>query len=136
MSIDLEYAIKKDIRNNPVVRQIDRDQKREFYQTIGLAALLVAMLLFSAIPHFRIVTTGIEVEQRRLDLLVEESRQRRLRLELEQRSAPGVIVGRATEELGMRLPSPEETVVIERLRGPAPPSAVVAQARPADGRRR
>ena len=34
MSIDLEYAIKQDIRNNPVVREVDREQKREFLRTL------------------------------------------------------------------------------------------------------
>ena len=38
MSIDLEYAIKKDIRNNPVVREIDLQQKREFRRMSGSAA--------------------------------------------------------------------------------------------------
>ena len=52
MSIDVEYAIKKDIRNNPVIREIDLEQKREFLRTAGLAALVVAMLLFSAWQQF------------------------------------------------------------------------------------
>ena len=134
MSIDLEYAIKKDIRNNPVVRQIDREQKREFYRTIGLAGLLVAMLLFSAIPHFRIVNSGYEVEQLRLALAAEQSRQRALRLTLETQLAPGVIAERARQELGMRSPSPADTVVIERIDRPVPPRSVVALARGAQGR--
>ena len=65
MSIDLEYAIKKDIRNNPVVREVDVQQKREFLRTIWLAAVIVAMLLFSAWQHFEIVHTGYEVEKLR-----------------------------------------------------------------------
>ena len=36
MNIDLEYAIKKDIRNNPVVREIDTQQKREFRRMVWL----------------------------------------------------------------------------------------------------
>ena len=136
MSIDLEYAIKKDIRNNPVVRQIDLEQKREFYRTIGLAGLLVAMLLFSAIPHFRIVTTGYQVEQLRQELDHERLLQRTLRLELEVALAPGVIEQRA-RALGMTKPSPAETVVIERVTRPMPARTVVAQARPpVEGRRR
>ena len=54
MSIDVEYAIKKDIRNNPVVREIDFEQKREFRRTLILAGLIVAMLLFSAWQHLKV----------------------------------------------------------------------------------
>ena len=39
MTNDLEFAIKQDIRNNPVVREVDLDQKREFVKMLGWAAL-------------------------------------------------------------------------------------------------
>ena len=39
MSIDVEYAIKKDIRNNPVVREVDTRQKREFLRIAGWLAV-------------------------------------------------------------------------------------------------
>ena len=47
MSIDLEYAIKQDIRNNPVVREVDREQRRGFVRVLGWAALAVGMLMFA-----------------------------------------------------------------------------------------
>jgi hypothetical protein len=53
MSIDVEYAIKKDIRNNPVVREIDVEQKRDFARTLRLAVAVVGMLLFAALQQFR-----------------------------------------------------------------------------------
>ena len=65
MSIELEYAIKKDIRNNPVVREIDFEQKRQFRRTLLLAGLIVAMLLFSAWQHLRIITSGYRLEEMR-----------------------------------------------------------------------
>jgi cell division protein FtsB len=129
MSIDLEYAIKKDIRNNPVVREIDLEQKREFFRTIGLAALIVATLLFSAVPHFRMVTNAYQVEELRQLLAIEQARQRTLRLQLEMRLAPGVIEQRARQELGMVAPSPDEVVIIERMTGAVPSRTLVAEVR-------
>ena len=34
-SIDIEYAIKKDVRNNPIVREADTRQRQEFIRTAG-----------------------------------------------------------------------------------------------------
>ncbi|HEX7777619.1 MAG TPA: hypothetical protein VF424_00185, partial [Vicinamibacterales bacterium] len=82
MSIDLEYAVRKDIRNNPVVREIDLQQKREFNRMIWLAAMIVGMLLFSAWQHFEIVNSGYKVERLRVEKAAEESFNRKLRLEL------------------------------------------------------
>jgi len=127
MSIDFEYAIKKDIRNNPIVREIDREQKREFLRTIGVVALLAGTLLVSAIPHFRLVSHGYEVETLRQALEVERSRLQALRLQLEERLAPGVIEQRARQELGMIAPSPADIVVVERVPGGVPSRTMVAE---------
>jgi hypothetical protein len=45
MSVDLEFAIKQDIRNNPVVREVDTEQKREFLRLLAWAGIMVLMLL-------------------------------------------------------------------------------------------
>jgi len=49
MSTTSTPAIRKP-RNNPVVREFDLDQRRDFSHTAVKAALLVAMLFFSALP--------------------------------------------------------------------------------------
>jgi hypothetical protein len=41
-----EYAIKKDVRNNPIVREIDRERNREMVRSVGIGVFLVAVLLF------------------------------------------------------------------------------------------
>ena len=61
MNIDLEYAIKKDIQNNPVVREIDLQQKCEFNRMVWSATVIVGMLLFSAWQHLEIVNNGYQV---------------------------------------------------------------------------
>jgi cell division protein FtsL len=129
MSIDVEYAIKKDVRNNPVVRAVDLDQKREFFRTLCLAGLMVGMLLFSAFQHFEIVRHGYEVEDLRQQLLLEQSLHRRLRLELDTLQRPQDIERRARRELKLSMPTPADTLILERARPASASSAVVAEVR-------
>lgn len=127
MSIDVEYAIKKDIRNNPVVREVDLQQKREFQRTVGLAALIVGMLLFSAWQHFEVLRGGYAVEKLHQMELEEQTANRRLRLQLDQLRAPSLIEQRARQELHMVTPSPQDMLVIERVTPVTPGKAIVAQ---------
>ena len=36
-----EYAIKKDVRNNPIVREVDEARQRELWKSVGVAGFLV-----------------------------------------------------------------------------------------------
>jgi cell division protein FtsL len=129
MNIDLEYAIKKDIRNNPVVREIDLQQKREFLRTLVLACLIVSMLLFSAWQHSEVVLSGYRLEELRARVAEEESRNRKLKLELEVWKRPQAIEERAISTLHMVRPTEKDTIVIERVQSATPSKSVVAQAR-------
>ena len=130
MSIDLEYAIKQDIRNNPVVREVDVAQKREFLRALVWAAVVVAMLLIALAPRFNAVSTGYQVETLREEYAREDAYYRQYRLELEQLLRPQLLQRRAIVELGMREPSEHDTLVIERVQATPPPSrAIVAAAR-------
>jgi hypothetical protein len=128
MSIDLEYAIKADIRNNPVIREADRRERREFQRIMLLACLAVGLLLFSAWQHFETVRYGYSIEELRRSRAKEESINRQLRLNLETLRTPQKIEERA-RALGLTAPSAADTIIIERTRSSAPPSGVVAQAR-------
>ena len=46
--MDFEYAIKKDIRNNPIVREVDEARQRQLWRSVGIGLFLVVVLLFSA----------------------------------------------------------------------------------------
>jgi cell division protein FtsL len=129
MSIDLDYAIRTDIRNNPVVREIDREQKREFLRTLAVFTLMVAMLLFAAWQHYRVVWSGYNLEQLRRDQQAAESLSRHLRLQLEMDSRPAEIERRAIQELKMIRPSERDTVILERARAVSPRGNIVAKAR-------
>ena len=129
MNIDLEYAVKKDIRNNPVVREVDLQQKREFNRMVWLAAVIVAMLLFSAWQHFEIVNSGYKVERLRVEKTAEESFHRKLRLELETLRRPQYVESFAVKQLRMVAPTSADTVVIERTTASAPARTVIASNR-------
>jgi hypothetical protein len=126
MSIDLEYAIKKDIRNNPVIRELDTRERREIRRTIWLAILSVGLLLFAAWQNQKMVQHGMDVERWRSELAYEESANRQLRLHLETLRTPQEIERRA-RALGM-VPAPSaDTLVIERAPAAARRGAVIAQ---------
>ena len=129
MSIDLEYAVRKDIRNNPVVREIDLQQKREFNRMVWLAAMIVGMLLFSAWQHFEIVNSGYKVERLRVEKAAEESFNRKLRLDLETLRRPQYVESYAVRQLRMVAPTSADTLVIERTTASVPGRAIIASNR-------
>ncbi len=124
MSIDLEYAIKQDVRNNPVVREVDRAQKREFFRTLWWAALLVGMLMFALAPRTNLLTNGYELEKIRKDLAEEQIYQRQYLLEIATLRRPREVQKRAASELQMVEPTEHGTIMLERV--PAPTSASAA----------
>jgi hypothetical protein len=129
MSIDVEYAIKKDIRNNPVVREIDAAQRREFLRTLTNVALIVGMLLFAAFQHFNITNNGYVVSQLERQRAAEAAFNRQLRLELEMWRAPQLIETRALDELHMVWPTSKDTLIIERAPSAVPAKTIVAAVR-------
>lgn len=131
MSIDVEYAIKKDVRNNPIVREVDREQRREFMRTLRVAGLVIAMLLFAAWQHYEIVDTSRQMQELRQEQALAIEVNRQLRLELETLRRPQEIERRATRELQMRPAAPGDTLVIERTpaRSATTPRTVVASHR-------
>jgi cell division protein FtsL len=129
MNIDVEYAIKKDVRNNPVVRGVDVQQRQELFRSLLVGAAIVGMLLFSAWQHYLLIDHSFKVQQLLAERANEESLNRKLRLQLEMLRAPEIVEKRAMRELGMVYPAPEQTLVIERVSSSAAPRAIVASAR-------
>ena len=58
-----EYAIKKDVRNNPIVREVDRERHREMWRSTLIGVFLVLVLLFSACQHFELLRHGYRLEE-------------------------------------------------------------------------
>ena len=74
-----EYAIKKDVRNNPIVREVDEERQRELWTSVGVAGFLVLVLLFSAWQHFELLRHGYQIEEMQRQRAAEEETGRRLR---------------------------------------------------------
>jgi cell division protein FtsL len=125
-----EYAIRKDVRNNPIVREVDEARHRELWQSLGVGVVLVVALLFSAWQHFELIRHGYRLEQMQRERAAETEVNRHLRLEIETLRAAQRIEKLASEQLGMIEPGPNDAVILERVMpSPAPASSVVAAVR-------
>jgi cell division protein FtsL len=124
-----EYAIRKDVRNNPIVREVDERRQRELWQSIGIGSALMIVLLFSAWQHFELIRHGYRLQQMQRERATEEEISRHLRLEIETLLAPHRIEKLATERLGMVAPAADEATVLERVIQPDPPAASLIAAR-------
>ena len=123
-----EWAIKKDVRNNPIVREVDRERHRDMWRSAAIAAFLVVVLLFTVWQQFELLQYGYRMEQMQQQRAEEEEIQRHLRLEIEALKSPARIERVATAELQMVAPGPNDAAVIERvIQSPAPPRSVVAR---------
>jgi cell division protein FtsL len=123
-----EYQIKKDIRNNPIVREVDEARARDLWRSAGVIAAFVGLLLFSAWQHFELIRYGYRLEQLQRAHQDEEERNRHLMLEVQALQRPQRIEEIARKQkLGE--PAPEDVVVLERVRPHAPPSSAVVARR-------
>jgi len=123
-----EYAIKKDVRNNPIVREMDRSRQRELWTSVGVASLLVLVLLFSAWQHFELLRHGYQVEGLQQERAAQEELTRQYRLEIETLRSPKRIEALATQRLHLVAPADGDAIVIERVLAADPPArSVVAR---------
>jgi len=126
-AMDFEYAIKKDIRNNPIVREVDEARQRQIWRSMGIGLFLVVVLLFSAWQHFELLRHGYQIERMQQERAAEEEINRHLRLEVETLRAPRRIEKIATEQLNLVAPARGQAIVIERVTpSPPPEKSIVA----------
>ena len=78
-----EYAIKKDVRNNPIVREVDERRLQEQWRSVAVGVLFVGVLLFSGWQRVELLQHGYRVEQMQKERGNEEEINRHLRLEIE-----------------------------------------------------
>jgi cell division protein FtsL len=124
-----EYAIRKDVRNNPIVREVDERRLREQWRSVALGVLFVTVLLFSGWQRVELLQHGYRVEQMEQERAQQEDANRQLRLEIETLKSPKRIERLATEKLHLVAPETGAAVIIERVVPAEPPSSsVVASA--------
>ena len=83
-----EYAIKKDVRNNPIVREVDERRLQEQWRSVAIGVLFVGVLLFSGWQRVELLQHGYRVEQMQKERGDEEEINRHLRLEIETLKSP------------------------------------------------
>jgi cell division protein FtsL len=107
---------------------VDEARQRELWQSVGIAAFLVAVLLFSVWQRVELLQNAYRVQQMQRDLTAEQETLRQLRLEIETLRSPQRIERLALEQLRLVEPGREEAIVIERVVPADPPaSSVVAR---------
>jgi cell division protein FtsL len=124
-----EYAIKKDVRNNPIVREVDETRHRELWKTASVAGFLVLVLLFSAWQHWELLRHGYELEELNRQRAAEEEAGQQLRLEIGTLRSPRRIETIATERLHLIAPTADEAIVLERVQPADPPAKSVIASR-------
>jgi cell division protein FtsL len=125
---DFEYAIKKDVRNNPIVREVDQARQRQIRRSLRIGLLLVAVMLFSAWQNAALLQHGYQLQRLREQAAAEEAIKRRLLLEIEVLRAPQRIEALA-KRLNLVAPSREQAIVLERVTPASPPDKSVVAAR-------
>ncbi len=120
-----EYAVRKDVRNNPIVREVDSERQAEMWKMLGLASLVVLAVMFWTWQHFELLRHGYRLEELQRQQAAEEDTARHLRLEIETLKSPKRVEGIARTRLGLVTPSREDAIVIERVMPADPPAKSV-----------
>jgi cell division protein FtsL len=128
------FTLTKAVRNEQLVRELDRKRHRELFWVAFLGVILTLAVIVYAWPHFEMIQIGYRMEKlrQRRDELVEMKHH--LELQRATESDPARIESIAKNELGMVYPGPDQILVLEpvnpigpetaaavsRLRGEAP----------------
>jgi cell division protein FtsL len=126
---DTPYAVKKDVRNNAIVREVDGARQRELSRWLVICTLLVGVVLFSAWQQFELLSHGYRLERLQEERRAEQEVNRHLRLEIESLRAPKRIERLAVEKLKLTAPGRDQAIVIERVIASEPPSRSVVASR-------
>jgi cell division protein FtsL len=124
-----EYAVRKDVRNNPIVREVDERRQRELWSSLGIGAVLVVVVMFDAWQHFEHIRHGYAIDQLQKSLAAEDEVRRHLRLEIATLRAPQRIERIAVSRLGMVPPKSGDAIVLERVLPAEPPARSVVASR-------
>ena len=127
--LDFDYVVRRDIQNNPIVREVDKARQRELWRSAAVGVFLVFVFLFSAWQHFELLQLGYRIEQKQQERADELEINRHLKLEIETLQAPDRIEQIATEQLDLVTPGSDEAIVLERVVPAAAPDRSLVAAR-------
>jgi hypothetical protein len=83
-----DYAIRKDVRNTTIVREVDERKHRELWTSLAIGAVLVVVVMFDAWQHFELIRQGYAIEALQKARAEEDEASRHLRLEAATLRAP------------------------------------------------
>lgn len=124
-----DYAIRKDVRNTTIVREVDERRQRQLWTSLAMGVVLVAVVMFDAWQHFELIRQGYAIEALQKARAEEEDAARHLRLEVETLRAPQRVERLAATRLGMIRPKAADTIVLERVLPAEPPARSVVASR-------
>lgn len=107
------FLMTKRVRNERLVRELDRKRHRELFMVALTGLVLTVAVIAYAWPHFEMIRLGYRMEelrQRREELV---KAQRHLELQRATELAPGRIEAIAIEQLGMAYPDRDQRLVVE-----------------------
>jgi len=119
-AVDFEYAIKKDVRNNPIVREVDEARQRQLWRSFGIGGVLVVVLLFSTWQHVELVNHGYKVQRLEREKAQEMEINRHLIVQIEMLRSPERIE-KLAKQFDLVAPRPEKSFILERAAPSAPP---------------
>ena len=107
------YLLTKPVKNEQLVRQLDKKRHRELFMVALTALALTAAVIAYAWPHFEMIRLGYQMEELRQRR--EALREARTHLELQRATElqPARIEAIALEELGLVYPDAEHAHSIE-----------------------
>ena len=121
-----EYALKKAVHNNIVVREVDEARQREMWQWACILLVFVVVLVVTVWQQWQITHYAYAMQTVKTQQAAEDDTARQLRLKIETLREPSRIQRLALES-GMVAPLGDEAVIVERVvAAPRPPSSVVA----------
>jgi cell division protein FtsL len=117
------FTLTKAVRNEQLVRELDRKRHRELFWVAFLGVVLTISVIVYAWPHFELIRLGYRMEElrERRDELVQLKHH--LELQRATESDPARIESIAKNELGMVYPAPEQILVLEPVESPGPNEA-------------
>jgi len=121
------FTLTKAVRNEQLVRELDRKRHRELFWVAFLGVVLTLAVIVYAWPHFELIRLGYRMEElrERRDQLVQWKHH--LELQRATECDPARIESIARNELGMVYPGPEQMVVIEPINPMGPMGPIGAE---------
>lgn len=124
-----DYAVRKSVRNNPIVRDVHEGRQRELRLSLAIGAALVVVLVFNVWEKLELLRHGYEAETMERAKAEELEARRHLLIEIETLRAPQRIEHLAATKLGMIAPTSADTIVLERVLPNEPPAKSVVASR-------